>query len=140
MTGPKISSPAWRSVVPGRDDIGDGIGDPEADGGLDRAVERHEVDGDAALVEEAVDETGVRGRDPHALEIFEPMRSVPGGPAKRKVEPPKPSASISRAPGIRASSRRSRPVMPDVERAGPDVGRDVLGAEVEELDIVHAGR
>jgi hypothetical protein len=95
----------------GRDDVGDGIGDAELHGGLHRAVERHEVDRDALLVEEAVDEARVGRRDAQALEVAD-VRKRPGGPAKRNVEPPKPSCSISRAPGIRASSSRSRPVMP----------------------------
>ena len=94
------------------DDVGDGIRHAQAHGGLDGAVERHEIDGDAVLVEEPVDEARdtrsrrARPRDPST------SAKRPGGAAKRKVESAKPSASISRAPGIRASSSRSRPVMP----------------------------
>ena len=119
----------------GRDDVGDGIRHSQAHRGLDRAVERHEVDGDAALVEEAVDEARVRGRDARALEVLD-RREAAGRTreAERRVaEAERLDLAGARHPGVEEQVATGDA---DVERARADVRRDVLRAQVEELDLV----
>ena len=119
----------------GRDDVGDGIRHAQAHGGLDRAVERHEVHRDAVLVEEAVDEPRVRGRDADALEVVD-RREASGRAreAERRVaEAERLDLAGARHPGVEEQVATGDA---DVERAGADVRRDVLRAQVEELDLV----
>ena len=53
----------------GLDDVGHGVRDAEPDGGLDRAVEVHQLGADAGRVEERADEAGVARRDAEAGEV-----------------------------------------------------------------------
>ena len=120
---------------PRRDDVGDGIRHSQAHGRLDRAVQRHEVDRDAALVEEAVDEARIRRRDARALEVLD-RREASGRTreAERRVaEAERLDLAGARHPRVeeQVATRDA-----DVERARADVRRDVLRAEVEELDLV----
>ena len=98
------------------DDIGDGIRHAEAHGGLDGAVQRHEIGGDIVLVEEAVHETRVGRRDADALEVGDIGEACRrGGEAERGCrEPERLDLSGARHPCVQ---EQVAPGDPDVEGA-----------------------
>ena len=61
---PKTSRPWERRVCAGLDDVGDDVGHPEGDGGLDGAVEAHDRGGDAVVGQVLLDQAGVARGDP----------------------------------------------------------------------------
>ena len=78
----------------GLDDVGDDVGDPEGDRGLDGAVEPDHVTADAVLGQVRLDQPGVAGGHPQAVDVLD-ASATPGRAAKRKVEPAKPSCMTS---------------------------------------------
>jgi hypothetical protein len=118
----------------GLDDVGDHVGDPEPDRGLDRAVEVHHLGADAALGEVVLDEVLVARGDAGALELLDraagPRR---GGEAEGRAGEAERQDLRGRGPRVQ---EHVLPGDAHVDRAGADVHRDVPRAQMEQLHPV----
>jgi len=116
------------------DDVGDRVGNPELHGDLHRPVQPDDRGGDAVVRQVGAHQVGVGGGHPPAREI----RDVPVVIGRRRVAEGGVTESqtddlLHRGAGI---SRQVTAGDSQVELAGPDIDRDVLGAQEEELDVV----
>src|SRR5262249_12805235 len=118
----------------GGDDVGDRVGDVEPNGRLDRAVEPDHLGGDAALDQVGLDDAGVAGGDPLALELLEGQsRPGPGGEPERRAGEPERQDRVGLGAGVEQQVLAGDA---DVQPAGADVDGDVARAEEEELGVV----
>lgn len=118
----------------GLDDVGDGVGHAEGDGGLDGPVEPDDVSGHAPLREVGADQAWVRGRDPLALEPLRVRDSAGhGGEAEGRAREAQRHELLGGAPGVeqQVATRDA-----GVDPPHTDVDRDVAGTQVEELGVV----
>ena len=120
--------------LPGVHDIGDGVGDAEADGDLHGAVDLDDRGLDAAALEVASDDVGVGAGDAQAAEAFGRQFAVPGdGVAEfRAAEAQRHDLGGGRGRvEVQVAAGDA-----DVDDALGDVHGDVARAQEEELDVV----
>ncbi len=118
----------------GLDDVGDAVGHPQRDGGLDGAVQPHDLGGQPARGQVGSDETGVRRRDALARDVLDRghLTGLAGIPERRGAE-----AERHDLDGVGAGVEQQVAAGdPGVDGARADVDGDVARAQVEELDVV----
>jgi hypothetical protein len=118
----------------GADDVRDQVRDAELDGDLHRAVEPDDLGLDAVLLQVRLHERLVRRREPLALDVGELPVGAPGARvAERRPAEPEGQARLHVRAGV---AHQVEAGDAEVQPAGADVDRDVLGAQEEELDAV----
>ena len=131
---PKISRPAWRSVLPVSTTSAMASATPSWMLVSTAPSRRTTLGADAVLLEVGAHHAGVGRGDPLAGEVGD----VGELPARaREAEPAAPEAEVDGLLGLGAGvEQQVAPGDADVEGALPDVQGDVAGAQVEELDVV----
>jgi hypothetical protein len=118
----------------GADHVGDRVGQPELDGYLHRAVQLDDLRRDPLAGQVRTNQPGVRGGDLLAVQVLQlPVTALRDRKAELRVAEPEPEHFPHRAAGLVHQVVTGHP---HVEIAVADVGGDVLGAQVEELDLV----
>ena len=124
--------------APGGDDVGDRVGQAELHRDLHGAVELDDVGADAAAGEVGPHQPGVGGGDLLALEVLE----LPLPPVDALVRRGEAELRVAEAQREDAADLAARLVHQvgtgdaQLQVARADVGGDVLGPQVEELDVV----
>src|SRR4029077_1282770 len=120
----------------GLDDVGDHVGDPEGDRGLDGTVEAHDRGRDAVVGHVLLDQSGVARGDPVTRDVANRGRGAGAGgvPEGRRAEAQGHQLDGGRA-GVEQEVTAGDAA---VDGAGAHVDRDVAGAQVEQLDPVVA--
>src|SRR5439155_17256130 len=118
----------------GLDHVGDHVGDAEAHGVLHRAVEPDHVRGHVVVGQVPVHDARVGGGDALPGQVVDlDHRAGAGGEAERRAA----EVQVEHPLGRRAGVDQQVPAGDaQVQVAGADVGGDVAGAQVEELDVV----
>ena len=119
----------------GRHHVRDGVGQAQVHRDLHRAVELDDLGADPRAGQVRAHQARVRGGDPLALEVFDGLDL----PLVQRRVPELGGAEAQLQQALHLAARLLLEVgagHPEVQVTRADVGRDVLGPQVEELDVV----